>query len=274
MLTSAPPIPRTFLSRSTLLSGGLSRRHLDAQLTAGRLIRVRKGRYLTADTPADVVRAAKLGGRIDCVSLLHALGVYVLSHDTLHTQVTNGASRLPPPPEDVVRHWRPSSASPDDVTTPLVEALAQACRCQAPRDAVATIDSAWHLGLVDEDAVAEVFRRLPARYAAVRALVDKRAESGPETIVRLMLRALGCRIEVQVDLDGVGRVDLIVDGWLIIECDSKAFHEGWDAQKRDRRRDIAAARLGYTTIRPLAEDILYNRDRVLADLKAVLGAHR
>jgi very-short-patch-repair endonuclease len=39
----------------------------------------------------------------------------------------------------------------------------------------------------------------------------------------------------------VGRVDFLVEGWLIIECDSKAHHEGWDKQRRDRRRDLAAA---------------------------------
>jgi very-short-patch-repair endonuclease len=91
--------------------------------------------------------------------------------------------------------------------------------------------------------------------------------------MRLLLRSLGRHVEVQVQLDGVGRVDLIVDGWLIVECDSRAFHEGWEAQKRDRHRDIAAAGLGYTTIRPMAEDILYRRDEVLAALKDILRVH-
>jgi very-short-patch-repair endonuclease len=159
------------------------------------------------------------------------------------------------------------------VAAPLVEALVQACRCQPPRDAIATLDSALHLGLVDSRDIAEVFARLPQRFGVLRQLIDARAESGPETIMRLLLRSLGRHVEVQVQLDGVGRVDLIVDGWLIVECDSRAFHEGWEAQKRDRRRDIAAAGLGYTTIRPMAEDILYRRDEVLAALKDILRVH-
>ncbi|MFP3344471.1 hypothetical protein R0J87_18495, partial [Halomonas sp. SIMBA_159] len=48
------------------------------------------------------------------------------------------------------------------------------------------------------------------------------------------------------------------EGWLIIECDSKEFHEGWAKQVDDRRRDMAAAMQGYVTIRPLAVDILRN----------------
>jgi very-short-patch-repair endonuclease len=273
MATNTSVIPSTFLSRSSLLAGGFSRRQLRWHVAEGRLIRARKGRYLPGDTHPGVVRAVSLGGRIDCVSLLHLLGVHVLEHRALHVQITNGASRLPEPGADVVRHWRVTDAHLTAVAAPLVEALVQACRCQSPRDAIATLDSALHLGLVDYRDIAEVFARLPQRFGILRQLIDARAESGPETIMRLLLRSLGRHVEVQVQLDGVGRVDLIVDGWLIVECDSRAFHEGWEAQKRDRHRDIAAAGLGYTTIRPMAEDILYRRDEVLAALKDILRVH-
>ncbi|MGM7699869.1 endonuclease domain-containing protein [Microbacterium sp. A84] len=102
----------------------------------------------------------------------------------------------------------------------------------------------------------DVFADLPFRFRALLALVDGIAESGPETYMRLMLRALGVRFEAQVKIPGVGRVDFLVDGWLIIECDSKEYHEGWDKQMEDRSRDIEAARRGYVTIRPIAADIL------------------
>ncbi|MDJ1112898.1 DUF559 domain-containing protein [Microbacterium dauci] len=83
---------------------------------------------------------------------------------------------------------------------------------------------------------------------------------------------MGCTFATQVVIPGVGRVDFVVDGWLIIECDSKAHHEGWDQQRRDRRRDIAAAKLGYVTIRPIAEDIMYMRDAVRSDIAEILAA--
>lgn len=89
--------------------------------------------------------------------------------------------------------------------------------------------------------------------------------------MRLLLRGLGCTVDLQVSIPGVGRVDFVVDGWLIIECDSEAHHAGWAAHKRDRRRDLAAAALGYTTIRPIAEDILYRREEILAQLRRVLA---
>jgi len=86
-----------------------------------------------------------------------------------------------------------------------------------------------------------------------------------------MLRAIGCPFDVQVQLAGVGRVDFVVDGWLIIECDSGQFHSDWEAQKRDRRRDLAAARLGYSTVRLLAEDVMWRGDAVLSALREIIA---
>lgn len=225
---------------------------------------------MTADTPACIVEAARLGGRLDCVSLLREAGVFVAASAPLHIQITNGASRLPMRPSHVIAHWRDTAADRCSPTAPWIEALAQACRCQDPRSAIATLDSAWHRGLVDESDLREVFARLPSRYRALQGLLDRRSESGTETLMRLILRTLGCDIRVQQRIPGVGRVDFVVDGWLIIECDSEAHHAGWEAAKRDRRRDMAAAALGYTTIRPIAEDILHHRDELTAALRTIL----
>jgi very-short-patch-repair endonuclease len=143
--------------------------------------------------------------------------------------------------------------------------------CQAPRAAIATIDSALHLGHVTEAGLADVFRALPLKYAVLRALVNGRAESGPETLMRLMLRGLGCDVQLQVAFDGIGRVDLVVDGWLVIECDSKEFHESWDQQVKDRNRDLALATRGYVTLRLTAGQIMYRDDEVLAAVKGLLA---
>ncbi|SFR95452.1 hypothetical protein SAMN04487846_1175 [Microbacterium sp. cf046] len=260
----------TFLSGRALAASGLSRHRVKLLLAEGELLRLRNGRYVRGDVCEGLIRAGRLGGRLDCVSLLAALGIFVRVEHSLHAQFDRGTTRLPPRPPEVVAHWRPSGSPRSALASDIVGALAQACRCQAPRDAIASLDNAWHRGFVDEDDIAAIFARLPRRYRALRELLDRRSESGPETIMRLMLRGLGCDVQVQVAITGVGRVDLIVDGWLIVECDSREFHGGWEAQKRDRARDIAAATLGYTTIRPIAEDILYRTESVLATMKQVL----
>lgn len=267
---TSPALRHRILETSDLRAHGLSERRIRLLVDSGQLLRVRRGKYLAVDVPPCLSEAARLGGRLDCVSLLREAGVFVASDPPLHVQLDNGASRLPARPHHVVAHWRATGAHRCSPIAPWVEALAQACRCQDPRSAIATLDSAWHRGLVNEAELREVFTRLPLRYRALHGLLDRRAESGTETLMRLILRTLGCDIRVQQSVPGVGRVDFIVDGWLIIECDSEAHHAGWDAAKRDRRRDMTAAALGYTTIRPIAEDILHHRDELTTTLRAII----
>jgi very-short-patch-repair endonuclease len=172
----------------------------------------------------------------------------------------------------MVRHWRHTGARPGSTRTEIVEALAQACRCQGPRAAIATLDSAWHRGWVDEEGISEVFARLPRRFRVLRKHLDQRSESGPETLVRLMARGLGCAVEVQVQIAGVGRVDLVLDGWLVIECDSREFHEGWESQQQDRARDLALASRGFVTLRPWASVIMWQPETVVAAIRGVLAS--
>lgn len=253
----------------------MGRAALRSALRSGSWLRVRRDVYLAADTPTPLVRAAAVGGRLDCVSLLRLRGVFVAERHSLHVQFERNASRLPSR-DGVVAHWRTSTAARSDLVCGMIEALVQACRCQPARFAVATLDSAWHQGLVTESEVAEVFCRLPQRYRKLRNLLDPRAESGTETLVRLMLRSLGASFVLQAELAGVGRVDFIVDGWLVVECDSVAFHGDERSQRRDRARDLAAAIGGYVTVRFLAEDILYRPERVREALRLLLthGARR
>ena len=265
------PSARRFWTTAELRAEGINQRSLAYLVETGALLRVRRGHYVASDTPPAMTDAARLGGRLDCVSLLALVGVFVHHGTGSHVQITPGASRLPTPGPASRRHWRGTEAADSDLCAPIVEALAQACRCQPTRSAIATLDSALHLGLIDQEGLGAVFARLPVPFRAIRGLIDGRCESGPETLVRLMLRMLGCTVDVQVEIRGVGRVDFIVDGWLIIECDSEAHHAGWDQQRRDRRRDLATAALGFTTIRPLAEDVLFHADDVFGQLRDIVA---
>lgn len=239
---------------------------------------------MSPSTPDVIVRAARVGGRLTCLSLLVLLGVFVLRTDMLHVHMSRSASRMRSPHSRRARleprsrrgvrlHWVPliDDVGRDSTCVSVVDALAHAVLCQAPRAAIATLDSALHLGYVTSVEIGEVFRALPAKYRALQPLLDGRAESGPETLMRLLLRGLGCRIELQVDFDGVGRVDLVVDGWLVIECDSKEFHQDWEQQMRDRDRDLALAALGFVTLRVTASQIVYRQDEVMEAIKGLLA---
>ncbi|MDQ1123026.1 DUF559 domain-containing protein [Microbacterium trichothecenolyticum] len=259
-------MPHVSASYRDLRAAGMTRTDIESSIRSGLMRRARRDTYLPGDVPNDLLRAVQLGGRLDCLSLLAVSGVF--AHDTsrLHVQFDRGASRLPPRGPETCAHWRPSSAPARETATPLVEALAQSAACQPPRSLIASLDSAWHQRLLDEAGVGEVFQRLPRRYRRLRPLLDPSAESGPETLLRLILRSLGLRWSSQVFIEGVGRVDFVVEGWLIIECDSKAHHSSWDAQRADRRRDRAAAAAGFLTLRLMAEEIMYAPDAVRASI--------
>lgn len=269
---SPAPLPRraVFLT-AELRAAGLTSRTIRAAVDGGSLIRVRRGRYARGDAPPAIIAAARTGGRLDCVSMLRLLGVFVLDESRPHVRVNAHAGRFDK--RGLVIHWR---VPEDDISgqdmVSIRDAAAQAVLCQEARAAVATLDSLLHLKLLSEDDLDAMFRALPARTQVLRRLVDGRAESGGETLLRLILRTLPVDVRTQVTIARVGRVDFLVDGWLIIECDGREFHQGWDKQQVDRRRDVEAAAQGYVTVRFIAADVFGDSSSVRTQIARVLDA--
>jgi very-short-patch-repair endonuclease len=83
----------------------------------------------------------------------------------------------------------------------------------------------------------ELLANLPERLQGVDRELDGRAMSGTESKLRLAFMRAGLRVECQVAIPGVGIVDLLVDGWLIVEVDSRKYHDGEISQHKDRVRD-------------------------------------
>lgn len=260
-------------TRADLRAAGYSGNGITAAVRSGQLIRLRRDRYVRPDVADDVAEAVRIGGVLSCVSWLKTFGVFVLSCTQLHVHVQPGTSRLRPPKSRSTNlHWNAAFGGASLHAAGLQDAVREAITCQTPRAAVATLDSVLHHGLLTRTQLEKVFVTLPQRFSALLALVDATAASGPETFMRLILRGLGLRYETQVSVPGVGYVDFVVEGWLIIECDSKEWHEGWEKQVKDRRRDLAAAKLGYVTLRPLATDIMHDAAGVRASIAAVVAA--
>lgn len=268
-------------TRIDLLQRGWTPRRLTDAVNSGALVRPRRGWYLPADAPRDLIEAVRVGGLLGCVSLLRLLGVFVLDRPTLHVHMRRGSSRMRSPGSrraslapravrGIVLHWHELTDEAHIDRVGIVDALVHAVRCQPARHAIATLDSALNTGVLLLEQLGEIFAMLPSRYGVLRGLVDGRAQSGPETLMRLMLRGLGCEVALQVRFEGVGYVDLLVDGWLVIECDSKMYHSDWDQQLKDHRRDLALAQQGYCVLRLAAEDIMYRPEAALAAVRGLL----
>lgn len=271
------------MRRSELRANGWTSRAITEAVRDRRLLRARQDNYLAEGAPVALVQAVRVGGRLDCLSLLAQLGVFVHDRPGLHVHMRRGASRMRSPlsrqsrlpprhrRSRVTLHWHELIAAPWDGAVAIVDAVAHAVRCQSAAHAIATIDSALNAGLLTVGELDLIFEHLPQRFRILRAFVDGRAQSGPETLVRLMARRLGCAIELQVHFDGVGNVDLLLDEWLVVECDSRAHHSSWDQQLIDYRRDLALAARGINVLRLTAEDILYSPHHVFEALRALLA---
>lgn len=266
------------LNRQEIHAFGLSNRQIARAVTERTLLRPRKGRYLLGGAPADVVAAVGVGGRLTCVSELRKRGVFLIeAPDRVHVHLERNASRLGGSKDSRPKlHWQSLSREPHPhaPSVLMVDALIHAVQCLDAQAAVVALDSALNKRLIREEDLGEIFRALPRGYRRLRRRVDGRAESGTETIVRLMIRSLGSRVKLQVAISGVGRVDMVVDGWLVVECDSKAHHSDWETQRADRRRDQQLAQRGYAVYRPIAEDILYHPEEVLRALRGMIDAWR
>src|SRR5690606_36066930 len=142
-------------------------------------------------------------------------------------------------------------------------------RCAGDEAFFAAFESAWRKGRLPQAARSRVRAALPA---SARWLVDisrSDADSGLESILRLRLHLLGIRLDCQVVIPGVGTVDFVIGGRLILEADGKENHDGRSMRHKDLVRDAAASRLGYETLRFDYAQIVHDWAAVQA---AILGA--
>ncbi|MFZ4893174.1 hypothetical protein ACL9RL_01850 [Plantibacter sp. Mn2098] len=278
------------LSRATLLRRGMTGYGITRAVRSGRLFRIRRDHYTEIEPPEDIRAAIRVGGRVGCVSALQALGVFVMHGlSTEHIHIEPLSSRLRGAAQSDRRlcdsdrtgielHWAPllDACSASAHTVSVIDALVQAAVCQPARMAVATLDSALFLELVDWADIDRIFAVLPAKRQVLKRLLNGRCESGAETLLALILRQLGYRFEVQRSFAGIGRVDFLVEGCLVIEVDSRSYHEGWANAVNDRTRDLKFGALGLPTLRPLYQHIVFEqqlvRDAIRGIVEPVLAA--
>jgi hypothetical protein len=172
---------------------------------------------------------------------------------------TNGFIPLVPTTAVVLHRTDPETVDEATATgiAPVLTMLEHAFRSLPPEHSLAILDSALHHRFLRDRDLPALAARLPQRLRPVVAAADGRADSGTETITRYLLRLIGLHVVVHPTLAGIGEVDLLVEGRLIVELDGKEFHDDDESFARDRRRDLAAATTRYRTLRFTWWQILY-----------------
>lgn len=230
---------------SSVRDRGFSRREVDGAVGAGLLSRPIRGWLAVPGTDPDLLRAARAGVVLSCLTQARRLGLWVHERQTaLHTAATPGSSGNKP--EDMTVHWftPPVPRHPDALVDPIENVLAAVAACEPFEQALATWESALNKNLV----TLEALRRFPWKPAARRILEQATpfADAGLETYLRPRLRWLRLPLRIQTWIHG-HRVDVQIGARLIIQIDG-GTHVG--AQRlEDNRHDAELRLMGYHVIR-------------------------
>lgn len=263
-------------TRAQLMRYGCTDHEIRVFIESGAARIVRRSWLATEEAPSDAVRAVELGGILGGESALRSMGVWV-SHETgLCIAAPRTASRLPELREGEYRVHPSTFVWPEGIRWRMgaVDALLVLATRVTAVHLIASIDSALHIGVLSARELDALCARLPGRLRFVRALVDRRSESGIESIFRVGATGQGWHVQIQVAIPGMGRVDHVVNGWLIVETDGDAFHSTRAQRAKDRARDAAAVRMGMRSHRFGHDQIMDDLDGCIAVVADILAAGR
>ncbi len=249
---------------SQLKARGLTPFLIEKSLARGDVLRASRGVYALAHAHPEVVRAVQLGAAFTCISALarHGLPVprtplapHLAVARNFHAAAHElGGARL---------HYQSRRPEPG-ATAEVAAALDAAGDCLDEEWHLAAVDAALNRGVILLGDVAGFTRTSRERREFLLAFADARAEAPGETIARVRLARAGFSVRPQAYVEGAGRVDLEVDGLLILQVDGYEPHSSKRAFVRDRRGSRAVIRAGRPQLSYAASELLgeYSPDLV------------
>lgn len=227
-------------------------------------------------------RGAVLVGR--SAAVLH--GMWVLACDQAGVEVTIPSRGASPSRSGVIfrhvrlRAWQITEIEGIRVTS-AVRAFVDIARYRGFAEGLIAIDWLRYRGVELGDIAAEI--RAMGRFKGigiVRLCYEHScslSDSPYESYARALLIEHGITgIEVQVEVGGY-RVDILLDGWLVIEIDGRSKYRGGDGERERQRefeRQKAIANKGYVFLRYSPAMLLQNRAGFVAEVRATLSAGR
>ncbi|MET4093354.1 type IV toxin-antitoxin system AbiEi family antitoxin domain-containing protein [Arthrobacter sp. UYCu712] len=221
-----------------LAAAGVSDFQLQAALARGAVSRVARGVYALPGADPGLVSIRSLPAEPGCVTAAQLEGLWVLEQAAQPHIAVPHSRRYP----GFVCH---RSAAPPT----LLDSVVQSLRCLPELDGLVIAESAVVLKGIS---LRELRRRLrgrnDARERRIVAGIVPQSQSIIECMARFLLRRAGFHVESQVNIPGMGHLDLMVDGRLGIETDGAGFHMDKASFEEDRRRWNVTTRLGIPTL--------------------------
>lgn len=271
---------RADLVRVTGLAPRVVARELAVLVGSGEVTNPRRGIYAVRGAPRDAVTAVAASGVLTCVSIaamwrLPLLTAPVAAHVAIPASASGSVRSRVPGGTVLHRDLGIAPGQRFDRPEPAL-ALAHAIQCLPLPEAVAVLDAAVGRGLVRrEDLAARRPRKGWLAHERATRLIDTGSGSIGESIARVALVGAGLTVQTQARIPGVGRVDMLVEGLVVVEVDGFAYHSGRQEFREDRRRDrVALVRHGLAVLRFAFEDAVYDTERLVETVRAALAAAR
>ncbi|WP_223944792.1 DUF559 domain-containing protein [Arthrobacter sp. StoSoilB20] len=249
-----------------LLAAGYSRTDV-ARLPTQGAGQPRRGVFMLKDCRAEFAAAIRNNAKVTCASAAGHYGLWLRRPPERHHLACNHGHG-----SGFVRHR--TVRFDGDPTLPVAgveDAVIHSLGCLEPNAAAAMAVSAVRLHGVPLALLREELSADKSRPALVILQeLDLRAESIVEVDAQYLFKAHGIGYDAQVQLPGIGRVDFLIEGMLIVEVDGFAFHADRASLRRDLFRNNASTLKGFSVLRYPPEAIWYEPGRVIAEIRAVL----
>lgn len=251
-----------------LRSRGVSRWEIDQGVDGERITRVRRGVLALHDAAPELVTAVCEHARLSCVSAASYYDLWrIREPQEVHLSRTDGVDSA------CVNHrTRSVPVHPRLPLVGLADVLVHVLQCQPEEESAPIVECALRRG---HTVPSFLETRLPGRRNGkarfVLAKVGCTADSAIEVVARLILTGAGLDVRSQVPIPGVGRVDFLVENFLVVEVDGAAYHSDRQALQRDLRRNNTTIIGGYALLRFTYEDVIFHPEELLAQVLQVLG---
>ncbi|MGY2743564.1 DUF559 domain-containing protein [Arthrobacter sp. UYCu723] len=250
-----------------LLAAGFSRTDI-AHLANNAVKQPRRGIFMLPDCRPDLAAAIRHNARITCASAAGHYGLWLREPPGQHHLACNHGHGT-----GFIRHRTVRfEGHPSLPLAAIEDVVLHAMSCLAPPTSTALATSAIRLYGVPLELLKDQLagdRSGPALKALNQ--LDLRAESIVEVDAQYVFNANGIGFETQVQLPGIGRVDFLIEGYLIVEVDGFAFHSSREALRRDLGRNNASTLSGFAVLRYMPEHIWFEPERVVAEIRAALS---
>jgi very-short-patch-repair endonuclease len=256
------------LTRDVLARGG-TEAGVRLAVRSGAVWRVERGLLAVPGADPELVAAGRSRGLLTCVSAAQRYNLWHLRPAPRpHYWHSNGRAL-----DGCVSH-RLALTQPKrhGTVAALPDVLLQALLCLPAVESLVMVECAYNRGDIDLAFLREhLTGNRCGKARDVLARVERGADSLLETLARVLFREAGIATATQVWLDGIGTVDFLLEGFLIVELDGIAFHLEPRQFKKDRRRDNAAVVRGLPVLRFFYDDVVHAPEAMVAQVRDVLA---